>query len=273
MISLLAITGLVNFICCVFFGFFVLLKNPRGRLNRHYFTVNISIALYSLGYFFWQLSETAAAATTWFHVLLTGVILINSAFLHFVFIFIEKTKERRMELLLYHGLNLFFIVLNLSSQLFSELEPRFDLGYWPRPTQLFHVYLGFWVWQCVYGFSLLLLNLKRSAGLKKEQTKFLTLAAIIGFIGGASNWLVWYDIDFPPYLNIAVSIYVAIIAYAIIRYRLMDIKVALSRAGIFLIVYALVLGVPFLAGFQTDFGFASFVLLFVLSTTDRKSVV
>jgi hypothetical protein len=39
-------------------------------------------------------------------------------------------------------------------------------------------------------------------------------------------------------------------AYAIMRYRLMDISVALTRTGIFIAVYTLVLGLPFaVAGF------------------------
>ncbi|HOO70388.1 MAG TPA: ATP-binding protein [Spirochaetota bacterium] len=267
MISFLAITGLVNFISCFVFGFYVIVKNPKGSLNRFYFITNLSIALYSFGYFFWQMADNAPSAEKWFIVLICGVILINSAFLHFIFTLLEKLEERKIELILYHIANVFFIILNIKSAFFSGFEQRYDLGFWPVPTRLFHIYLAFWAWQCIYGFTTLLINIRSKSGIRKEQIKFLTLAAIIGFIGGASNWPMWYGIHLPPYPNILISLYVGIIAYAIIRYRFMDIKIVLSRAVIFIIVYSFVLGIPFLVGFHSNFGFWSFFLLFIFSTS------
>ena len=264
--SFLALTGLVNFLTSFFFGFFSLIKNPGGKLNKIFFFANFSIAIYSFGYFFWQFSDTPEQAGRCFRFLFFGVILISGAFLHFVFVFTEKIKEKKMEIILYHSLNIFFIVICLTDQIYGDLTPRFDQGYWPTPKRVFHIYLVFWSWQLLYGLYYLLVNLKKTSGIKKEQTKYLTLGSIMGFIGGASNWPMWYGIPLPRYPNILISIYIVIIAYAIIRYRFLDIKVMLSRAGILILVYSVVLGIPFWAGYKTDFGLISFLLLFALST-------
>ena len=235
-------------------------------MNILYFLVNLAIAIYSIGYFFWQISDDYASAFFWFRVLMIGIVLINPTFLHFVFILTGAIKKKKIEILCYYLINIVFIFLNLNLQLYDQLEPRFNLGLWPNPTNVFHIYLAFWLWQLIYGFSILLLSLKKTKNIKREQIKYLALASIVGFIGGASNWLIWYKIPIPPYANILISIYVIIIAYAIIKYRFMDIKIALSRAGIFLIVYSIVLGIPFWIGFRTNFGFLSFLLLFIFST-------
>jgi len=64
---------------------------------------------------------------------------------------------------------------------------------------------------------------RKSSGFKREQIRYFLAAAIVGFFGGATNWPMWYNIHFPPYMNILVSVYLGIVAYAIINYRLMDI--------------------------------------------------
>jgi signal transduction histidine kinase len=202
----------------------------------------------------------------WFKILFVGIIIINVTFLHSAFVLIGKYKQKKKELIVYYIINAVFIILNLESLLYAELEPRFGFGFWPIPTVLFHVYLAFWLWEGLYGIILLAMGLRNTKGKIKEQIKYLIAAMCIGFIGGASNWLVWYSLPFPPYPNILISAGMTFMGYAIIRYRLMDIKTALTRTGIFLLTYSLVLGIPFIIGFYSNFGFLSFLALFILAT-------
>ncbi len=262
----LGFSGLINFITCIFLGIFVLLRNPRGVKNRTYFFLNSSVALYSIGYYIWQLCSDENYALLWFKVLVIGIILINVTYLHFVFAFIGILKKKRIELGVYYFINFIFILLNIRSLLYSSIEPRYSLGFWPNPTLFFNIYLIFWFWQCLYGFMWLIKGLKLFSGIKREQIKYFTFAAIIGFVGGATNWPMWYRIYFPPYLNILISVYIGLVAYAIVKYRLMDITVAVTRAGIFIVVYTVVLGLPFLFGFKTGLWILAMVFMAVLAT-------
>ena len=249
--TFLGFTGLANFVTCLLLGTFTFLKNPANPQNRSFFYVNCSVALYSVGYFFWQLSNTPAVALLWFKLLVVGIIFINVTYLHFVFAFVGVLVKKRKELFIYYAINIAFVFLGVFSFLFAGVEPRYGLGLWPIPTALFNIYLLFWFWQCAYGFACLLKGLKTTTGNTHEQIKYIIIAAVVGFCGGATNWPMWYGIRFPPYLNILVSLYIAIVAYAIIRYRLLDIRVALTGAGIFSAVYFLVLGLPFWLGHET----------------------
>ena len=59
------------------------------------------------------------------------------------------------------------------------------------------------------------------------------IGTIIGYLGVATNYLLWYDIPIPPIGNWTAAFYLAIVAYAILKYRLMDIRMAIKRSTIF----------------------------------------
>jgi signal transduction histidine kinase len=264
--TFLALTGLLNFCGNAFLGTLVLMKNPRNQNNRGFFYISASIGLYSTGYFFWQMSATPDSALIWFMILFTGIVMINLFFLFYIFTLLGTLEKRRKELVVHSVISAAFIACNFASLLYDGLEPRHGLGFWPRPLPLFSVYLAFWMFQLVYGFIHMLRSLGRASGRLREQIKYLIASGIIGFIGGASNWPMWYGIDLPPYANILILVYPAVMAYAIIRYRMMEIRLALTRTGIFLVIYAMVLGIPFIIGFKTRFSFLSFLTLFILAT-------
>ena len=49
----------------------------------------------------------------------------------------------------------------------------------------------------------------------------------------------------PSLAAYAIPVGIIIITCAIVKYRLMDIKIAITRTGIFVAVYTFVLGIPF----------------------------
>ncbi|OVE78219.1 hypothetical protein BVX98_00960 [bacterium F11] len=239
--SALAFSGLLNFISCITLAVFVLSRNPANKLHRSYFLFNLAIAIYSCGYFFWQTSNEVTNALYWFKILVFGIILINLTYLHFVFTFLDIGKNKAKILGFVAIASVIFIFLNFNAKLYTGLEPRFDLGFWPRPTFFFHLYLLFWHWTCFYGFYWLLKSLKSETGIRKQQIRFVAIACGIGYIGGATNWPMWYGIHLTPYPNIAISIYIAMIGYSIVRFRLMDLNL--------IIRWSIAYGAAFLAIF------------------------
>ena len=241
--TFLGLSGLINFIFSVFLAFMVILRGPKNIRNISYAAINFSIALYSAGYFFWQASTDITTATFWFKILTTGIILINITFLYFVFAFVEIFQKRKTLLFLLSVINAIFIYLNYSSKLYIGLEPRYNLGLWPIPTYIFNIYLAFWSWQCLYGLYWLLKGIGMHTGRLRQQIQYITAGAVIGFWGGATNWPMWYSIKLPPYFNILISIYISIVAYAIIRHQLLDIKVIVRKTLVFAGMFAFVFGV------------------------------
>src|SRR3989338_8529128 len=177
--SFLAFSGLANSLTCVVVGLWVFLARPTSRINKLYFWLNISVALYSTSYFFWQMSVSYSGASFWFKLLFCGVILINVTYLHFVSEFLSLNWIKESALPLLYLVNGIFIILTWSNLIFTGLEPRFGHGLWPIPTAVFNAYLVFWGLECLLGFISLWKGLQRDDG---EQIKYFMIAAAFGFV-------------------------------------------------------------------------------------------
>ncbi|MBI3252917.1 MAG: GAF domain-containing protein [Candidatus Omnitrophica bacterium] len=224
-------------------GIFVLFRNPKAPTNRSYFYLNFSVAFFSFWYFFWQLASNKGSALPLFKLLTLGIIFINVTYLHFVFNFLNIYRSKKTFLLVCYIINFYFVYLDFSMNLFSDLRPKYGFGYWPVATPYFNIFLIFWLVQCFYGFFFLLSRFKDTSDtLEKKQINYFITAAIIGFIGGSTNWPLWYNIPFPPYFNILITLYIGLVAYAIVKHQLMDIEVAIKRTAVFAGLFAFVYG-------------------------------
>ena len=91
---LTALIGLVNTLSSISLGAFVLFKNPRGKPHQTYFFFSLSVGLYSIGYFLWGMAPSAEGAMTAFKILTTGIIVVNSFYLEFVFTLLGIRNKR-----------------------------------------------------------------------------------------------------------------------------------------------------------------------------------
>ena len=80
----------------------------------------------------------------------------------------------------------------------------------------------------------------RSTGCFRIQLLWVFWAYIAGFISGFTNYFGWYRIPITPVLTPLVSLHIVAIGYAIIRHRLMDIRIVLRRS---LVYSALIAGI------------------------------
>jgi HD-GYP domain-containing protein (c-di-GMP phosphodiesterase class II) len=241
--TFLAVTGLVNALASLTLGLFVYLNNRKASLSKAYLNLSLSIIFFSVGYFLWQISTENNAQIFWFKFLVIGVILINPAFLHFVFALTSKLDVNKKFLVICYIVNIFFIISNIVGWFYISFVPKYNSGLWPIPNVFFNFYLFFWFFQVFYGFCYFIIGLKENTGRKLYQIKYCILAGGIGFVGGISNWPMWYNINFPPYLNIFIAVHVSILAIAILRHRLMDIEIIIRETAIFAGIFGFSMGV------------------------------
>lgn len=265
--NFLAITGLTNLLTSICVGFLILSNSLSSKKNLTFFLLNLSVLVYSLGYFLWQMAQNNQESIFYFKILFCGIVSINVMYLFFVFAVLGLLNEKIRFLIVNAIIGIVYCFLNFSGFLYRGFEIKYSFGLWPIPTFLFTIYLFIWFFQCFYGFFWLLQGLKTLKGIEYNQVKYFLIAAVVGFGGGATNWPLWYHINFPPYLNLLVSLYLVIVAYAIVRYHLMDIKVAATRVGIFAFVYTLVLGVPFVLFYKYQLPNQAIWLMLILATS------
>ena len=85
-----------------------------------------------------------------------------------------------------------------------------------------------------------------SKGIERNQAKYMLIGLVIGYGEGATNYFLWFDIKIPPVGNIGITLfYLTVFSYVIVKYRFLNIELTVAKSGIFLVLYAFLLGTPF----------------------------
>ena len=240
-------TAIINAVTSFSLGLYVITKNTRSLAHRTFFGFAMSVALWSFCYVLWQLSTDALQALIWLRSLMAIAIFIPTLFTHFVLTLFGMNTEKRPLLRLSYALNIAFLFSDLTDLFIAGVSEKSGFRFWPIPGPLFHFFLIQFGASVVYAHTILYGKLRTSSGNSRNQIRYLFLGTLLGFSGGATNFPLWYNIPIPPIGNAFVALYVAMVAYAIIRYRLMAINLAITRTTVFMLVYTAVLGIPLLA--------------------------
>lgn len=240
------ITAFIAGIISIFLGAFVYFKNPKK-------SVNIFFALMAFSTGLWNFSDIAGLVKNpSISLFLVRSFYIAGIFLptfsiHFVISIVRYViykNWKRVLVITYGGAVLLlcfiftpFIIKDVALKPFKEI-----------PGPLYSLFIIFFAGCFLYVLYILVISFKKSVSLKKMQISYVFLAYSIGFVAAAVYFLGFRWINLPalPYL-IEIG-YTLAITYAIIKYRLMDIKAVVSRAGIFAFVYIIILAIPFIIG-------------------------
>ncbi|MEE8114949.1 MAG: GAF domain-containing protein, partial [Nitrososphaerales archaeon] len=236
--SFYAISGLINGITSTLVGIYVFTRDIKNRKYQTYGLFCLSLSVWSYGYFFWQVSQNDADALLWSRVLMTGAIFIPVTNFHHIIEFLSWPARKKRWVWLGYVLCLLFLVLNLFSSFFIRgISPRPGFRFWPDPGPAFHAYLLFYFY-CVVHFTYLLVRESRIAtGIRQNQLRYLIFALGLGYIGGSTNFPLWYGIPVEPYGNLLVSAYILLFSYAVIKFNLLDINIVIKKS----LVYAVLL--------------------------------
>lgn len=243
-----ALGGLINGITSTLLGIFVYLKNRKNPLNITYALFCASISFWGYPYFFWQISQDKIAALFWCRALMAGAIFIPIFYFHHLLYLLKLYPQKRKILVFGYLFAFASLSFDFTPLFIKSVGPKAWFSYWPDPGITYYPFLIIWCWFVLYGVYLIICGLRTSTGIVRNQLMYVLLASCIGWGGGATNYPLWFNINFPPIGNIFVSFYILLAAYAIVRYRLMDIKI-FYRNAVFTIIYTPILAFPFVIGF------------------------
>lgn len=267
MIAYAIITSLINTVAGLTLALLVAMQKPRKAENVTFTWFAITGALWSASYFLWQISDSEAHANLWARIFSASAILIPVAYYHFASIFTGRRSAAKI--LIGYILCVIFAICSFSPLIIRGLEPRGGFQWWPVPGPLYPLYLltffGYFsaaAWDLVQG-------IRETTGLKRNQITFVLLGTVVGFIGGSTNFFLWYDIPIQPIGNGFVALYVVAVGYAIIRFRLMDVSLIAARLAAYaLLSISLALIIPggiYLLGFIKIAKSGSLIPLYLIS--------
>ncbi len=260
--NLFSFSSLIVIISSLILIVLVLIKGKDKRLSYVWALFCFFIALWGVGGFGFSTAKLPDKAFFWWQIAHIGIIFTPVVYYHFVYAFLKlKQRYAKLLLILAYTIGIAFTVINflprhdlfLGDVRFSFNE--FYLHYWPiKKNILYLVFYIFFYWIFLtYSFALLILQFIHSKGVVRNQIKYFILASVIGWLGPHGVYSSVFGSPMYPFSNIFLAIYPFIITYAVIKYRLLDIRLAITRAGLFIAVYTLVLGFPFaLAGYYRN---------------------
>lgn len=233
----------INFLLPFLFSCFLLYKANHSFRNKMFAYYCLSVAGWSFFYFLFLNTPEPHWADFLLRTCMIGVLFMPVLYLHFVVVAFD-VKAPAALIPISYCISLVFIILAYTDLFALPGDGFLIFPYWALPGPLFHLALLFFILVIFFIYWILIQRI-RKGGQKGNQAAFFLIASIIGHVCGLANYFVWYRIPILPVTNIFISFFLLIIIYAIMRYRLMDIRVAITSAGIFFLIYALALGLPF----------------------------
>lgn len=243
MISLYSIPPLCGSILVLLIGVFIFQKNRRSM-------VNITFLLFCLSVFVWLFSYTIAYSTESFEVATffttlacTAVIFTAPTTYHFFVEYLGFHKLRKTIIIPYTIMGI-LTPLFLMTNYFLKKPHKTFWGYYSTAGPLHPVYLL--IHFTILSVPYLLLYRKYFkepdiTSTEKIRLKYNFLWYTIAAFSGI-DFAQKYGVEFYPFGSIFIIIFVIVTAYAILRYRLMDIYIVITRTAAYSISTGLLTG-------------------------------
>jgi two-component system NtrC family sensor kinase len=248
-------------------GIFVLRRN---KSHLHW-----TFALWCFLTAYWQVSWTvlfslsdACLAVVVARLGYSGITFIPIVFFHFVAEFTANSILKKLSWLFY-AIGAVFLLLTWSGNGYIAGVYEYDWGFYPKAGPFHPIFLALLACMLAIGLHALLAYRR---GLADQRLKVNQINYVIGstmiYSLAAVDFLANYGAGFYPFGMLFTNLHAAIIAYAIVHYRLLDINVALKRslvsalilAGLLLPCYVVLISSQLLAFGSVSIGFSLLTL-------------
>ena len=230
----------------------IIFYNRTRFLHTVWALFNISVGFWAFGALIVTLCKDPYSTLMTWRITEIGVAFLAVFFFHVTCELCELYPKKLLTAA--YAQAIVFSILSLTSNnFFSGTKIVYGSIYYAVPGLYFYAF--FVIWMALVGLSqyFLFTTYIKSQGFQQKQLLYFIAATVAGFSGGATNFFPHFGLKIVyPIGNTTIILYCVIVTYAILKYHLLDLKVAVTRVGIFLTLYALVLGIPFYVGFKTD---------------------
>ena len=221
--------------------FFVYSRSPKSPVHRTFSLFCFSMVVWLVGFCGVYLSQEETQALWWGRTGFFGIAFIPALEYHFILTFLQLRQPRILASLYIIGI--IGSLLSRTPLIYNGIWRGF-WGFYPSAGMLYPIFPLSFSAAFLRGVWLLYQALKSEENpLRRQQIRYLLLAFATG-IPGVIDYIVKYKVHVYPFGYIDAFLFLSITGYAIARYRLMDINLALMRTAVFIAVYASALGLP-----------------------------
>ena len=224
-----AFSGLLNGLAATISGIIVFAKHPTDPKHQAYGVYALAAAIWGYGYWAWQIAASHDSALFYSRLLMMGAIYLPAVYLWHVLTLLDSVRRQRPLLWVAAGISLFFFLMNLTPYFVADVQPVGGFPFWPQPGPIFHFFLPWFGFCACYGTWLLVQGARSKSGGERYRFYLLAIGSIVTYAGGVTTFPLWYGINIQPYGAILLTVYTSVVAYTLLRYRLLDLGTALER--------------------------------------------
>jgi signal transduction histidine kinase len=256
-VNIYSFSSLVASIFCFTTGTLVLIKRSSDKKCKLFGIASLLTGLWTLFPFAMSKIHNINTAVFFARLIYVPAIFTAPAWLHFVFAVVKERwlREEKRILILSYCLAILFFSFNFSPFFIKGIN-RFAPHFSVVPGPFYIYFVGIFGLIFIYIIKTIFYGFQTASGYYRNQLKFILLSFVFGFASGILHFGAAYLKKEPIPHDFFLIIYTGLIAYAIFRHRLMDITLTITRTGVFIAVYTLVLGLPFVL---TTFGRAGLI--------------
>lgn len=244
----------ISALSCFLIGVFVLSKDYKSNLYRLFFLMTFSLGAWFLGNALSMLYyNNFNRAFFWFKFGYTMVPFIAVSYYHFYLTQVKKKNKIIFFLYLICALEVFYLWFSEKIGIGIHVLPNVGLV-WQINSPFFYFGL-FGMVKYIILTTITAVSFFRSYKteediLKKKQFKLLSILFFV-IIFGALEWLVIFNMPLHPAWMV-IPFFVALVAYAMFRYQLFNIKVLAKKALLYSVGIALANGAIIMIIFIND---------------------
>ena len=242
---MLAIALFVQSFLVACIALFVYFKNPRSRVNLVFCCYSFTGFIFLFCSAMMFLAKDDSSIIFWDRNVYLGVIFMPPLMYHLGTLIAKKENIYKKWTILCYLMSLIFLPISRTDYFLSGVF-RHKWGVHAVAQPLHHLFIVIFLMYIITYLYIIYIHFKRSTAVQEHnQAKYYLIAAAMAMLTSI-EFAPAYKIAIYPVGYFFIIVYLAIVAYAIIKYRLMDIAVAITRTTIFVVLFSLVLGLPFL---------------------------
>jgi len=262
---------LLSFACFVL-ALIIFFRGKRNKANISFGLFALCATIWPLAITMFRLSTTVEVALFWDRIIYLSPIFVAPSFLAFArFFHGRKEYSKILSILIFIVPILILIpILLFTNSWIKEIQ----LNQEGNKAILGPAYLIWAVWFASYmawGFMLLFFKYFRTEGVVKAQLRYMLIANMFPVIGSVP-----FNIVLPAFNNYAnsykyiwigpfsLTAMIALVAYAMIKYRFMDVRVVVRQVVVYFLAFATILLLVFGAHFLVLLFFIPYIYIELL---------
>lgn len=222
-------------------GFFVYRRDPGGWINRAWlrFSVATAVWAFSVGILHGHVSAGWALGSA--RVGQVALSLVPGFFLEFVLALLNDVRSRDLLLRWGRRLSALFACLSLTPLILRDVRVEGSSEYFPVAGPFFGPFAIWFIGSFLLSLWILLREYRHHVGGRRNQLRYVILASILGFLSFLSTLPMYFGLSLAP-AGHGLLLFYALISYAIVRWRLMDISIVVKNTLIYAGLYSVLVG-------------------------------